>query len=103
MIATPDGSYSENAVTLFEEGEASFNRQDWIRAESAYREVTRKYTYSKYAVRAELRIADIRFAQQRWPEARAAYEQWLRDHLSDEERTRHATERIEAIKKRDAG
>lgn len=38
------------------------------------REVKNKFPYSKVAVDAQLKIADVYFAQEQWPEAAAAYE-----------------------------
>ena len=94
------GTYSENAGSLFDEAQASFSRQDYARAEPVFREIIRKYAYSRYARKAEMKIADIRFAQGRWAEARVAYEQWIRDHRSDEEMTSYAAGRIEELKNR---
>jgi outer membrane protein assembly factor BamD (BamD/ComL family) len=103
-IVTPEAStYSENAGSLFDEAQANFARQDYARAEPLFREVMRKYAYSRWAPKAEMKIADIRFAQGQWLDAQTAYEKWIHDHRSDEEMTRWALDRIEQIKKRDAG
>jgi len=43
------------------------------------------------------KIADIYFAQQKWPEARAGYEKWIHDHRSEQADIDSARKRLESI------
>ncbi len=47
--------------------------------------VKAKYPFSPVSVSADLRLADVKFAQQRWTEAAAAYEDFVKEHPSSNE------------------
>jgi len=47
--------------------------------------VKAKYPFSPVSVSADLRLADVRFAQKRWTEAAAAYEDFVKAHPSSSE------------------
>ena len=60
-----------------------FNAHNWIDAQTLMREVKRKYSYSKYARMAELRIADADVEQEKFPEAIREYKDFVHAHRSD--------------------
>src|SRR5476651_1065121 len=51
-------SYTEDAKRAYDAAMEEYNAHNWVEAQSLLREVKRKYSYSKYARMAELRIAD---------------------------------------------
>jgi outer membrane protein assembly factor BamD (BamD/ComL family) len=61
--ATPadasEPSYFGNAAALFQEAELRFDLRDYARADALYRDLVKRFAYSQYAKKAELRIADI--------------------------------------------
>src|SRR5262245_66523791 len=71
-----------------------FESHNWIEAQSLLREVKRKYSYSKYARLAELRIADADFEQEKFADAIRGYRQFVHDHRSDQEEVSYARSRI---------
>ncbi len=86
--------YTENAKRAYEGALQSFNAHNWIEAQSAMREVKRKYSYSKYARLAELRIADADYEQEKFPEAVHEYKEFIRAHRSEEEDVAYARSRV---------
>jgi TolA-binding protein len=97
-------TYSENAATFFEVAQAAFERRDDVHAEAMFRELARKFPYTLYARKAELRVADILFAQGKLEDARRAYTEWARMHRSDTAGVEYALGRAaEAAKRLDAG
>src|SRR5215218_3502890 len=48
-------SYTANAERAYEEAMKEFTSHNWIESQALFREVKRKYHYSKYAKLAELR------------------------------------------------
>lgn len=44
--------------------------------------VKAKYPFSSVSVASDLRLADVKFAQERWSEAAAAYESFIKEHPS---------------------
>lgn len=83
--ATPDAGYTASAAGDFEAAEVLWRARRFEEANVAYAEVIRKYHYSSYAKRAELRIADMLFARADFAGAAAAYDTWLHDHRADEQ------------------
>src|SRR5258708_276486 len=71
-----------------------FNAHDWLQAENALREVKRKYSYSKYARLAELRLADLDLLQEKYPEAIHGYKDFIHAHRSDAEEIAYARGKI---------
>jgi outer membrane protein assembly factor BamD len=86
--------YTENAKRAYEEAMQTFNAHNWVEAQSAMREVRRKYSYSKYARLAELRIADADYEQEKFPEAVHEYKDFIRAHRSEEEDVAYARSRV---------
>lgn len=86
--------YTANAKRAYDEAMVEFDGHNWIEAQSAFREVKKKYGYSRYARLAELRIADADFAQEKYAEAIHGYRQFVHDHRSDAEDVAYARSRI---------
>jgi outer membrane protein assembly factor BamD len=87
-------SYTADAKRAYEEALAEFNAHNWIESQNLMREVKRKYSYSKYARLAELRIADADFEQEKYADAIRGYRQFVHDHRSDNEEVTYARSRI---------
>lgn len=87
-------SYTADAKRAYDEAMNEFTSHNWIEAQALFREVKRKYHYSKYAKLAELRIADADFEQEKYAEAIRGYRQFVHDHRSDVEEVAYARSRI---------
>ncbi len=87
-------SYTADAKRAYEDAMIEFNSHNWIEAQSLLREVKRKYSYSKFARLAELRIADADYEQEKFAEAIRGYRQFVHDHRSDVEEVSYARSRI---------
>jgi len=87
-------SYSADAQRAYQEALEEFNAHNWIEAQQLFREVKRKYAYSKFARLAELRIADADFEQEKYGDAIREYKQFVHDHRSDAEEVVYARSRI---------
>lgn len=75
--------YTENARRAYEAAMDEFNDRAWDNATSMLEQVKREYSYSRYARLAELRLADIDYEQQKYPEAATAYRTFVHDHPND--------------------
>lgn len=78
-------SYSADAKRAYDEAMVELRDHNWIEAQALFREVKRKYTYSRYAKLAELRIADADMEQEKYIEAIRGYRQYIHDHRADAE------------------
>lgn len=87
-------SYTANAQKSYDEAMKEFQDHNWIEAQGLFREVKRKYHYSKFAKLAELRIADADFEQDKFAEAIRGYRQFVHDHRSDPEEVGYARSKI---------
>jgi len=76
--------YAENARRAFDAAMDEFNDRSWDSATSMFEQIKREYSYSRYARLAELRLADIDFEQQKYPEAVTTYRTFVHDHPNDE-------------------
>jgi outer membrane protein assembly factor BamD len=86
--------YTENAKRAYDSAMETYNAHQWIEAQAALREVKRKYSYSKYARLAELRIADADYEQEKYSDAIREYKEFIHAHRSDEEDVAYARSRI---------
>jgi outer membrane protein assembly factor BamD len=86
--------YTENAKRAYEAALQTFNSRQWLEAQAAMREVRRKYSYSKYARLAELRIADADYEQEKFPEAIHEYKDFIKAHRSEEDDVAYARSRV---------
>jgi outer membrane protein assembly factor BamD len=87
-------TYTQDAKKAYEDAMEEFRAHNWIDAQSMFREVKRKYSYSKYAKLSELRIADADFEQEKYVEAIREYRQFVHDHRADTEDVGYARSRI---------
>jgi outer membrane protein assembly factor BamD len=87
-------TYTADAKRSYEFALDSFNSHSYIESQVLFREVKRKYSYSKYARLAELRIADADFLMDKFPDAIREYRQFVHDHRSDAEEVAYARSRI---------
>lgn len=86
--------YTADAKRAYDEAMVEFTAHNWIESSSLFREVKRKYSYSKWARLAELRLADTDFEQEKFAEAIRGYRQFVHDHRSDVEEVSYARARI---------
>ncbi len=86
--------YAANAERDYGKAMEEFNAHNWLQATAMFKEVKRKYTYSRYAPLAELRIADIDFEQDKMAEAVREYKQFVHDHRSMAAEVGYARARI---------
>jgi outer membrane protein assembly factor BamD len=75
--------YEENAKAAFAAAMAQFDDKSWEAATPMFEQIKREYAYSRYARLAELRLADIAFKQEKFPEAVTAYRAFVHDHPND--------------------
>ncbi len=75
--------YAENARRAYEAAMDEFNDRSWDSATSMFEQIKREYSYSRYARMAELRMADIEYEQQKYPEAVTSYRTFVHDHPND--------------------
>lgn len=70
----------KNAEELVSEGSSAFFDEDYETAKKAYSDLKDWYPFSKYAILAELKIADAHFHLEEYTEAIAAYEEFEKMH-----------------------
>lgn len=87
-------SYSADAKRSYDAAMVEFDDKNWLDAQALLREVRRKYSYSRYAKLAELRLADIDFEQDKFAEAVREYRQFVHDHRGDQAEVVYARSRI---------
>lgn len=75
--------YEGRAKAAYEDALEEFLDQNWEFASQLMEDVRRNYSYTPYARMAELRLADIAYHQERYPEAIAAYKAYAHDHPND--------------------
>ena len=88
-----DVDYQDTAKKNFDEGEKAFSDGRFTEAVKFFEHTKNKYPYSKFAVLAELRIADSHFEREKWIEAADAYKIFVRFHPRHE-KAAYATFRI---------
>src|SRR5438128_2621937 len=86
-------SYTANAQRQYEEAMKEFNAHNWAESQPLFAELKRKFSYTRWARMAELRIADADFEQEKYAEALREYKQFIHDHKNDEG-VEYARERI---------
>jgi outer membrane protein assembly factor BamD len=77
--------YAENAKREYEKGVRALEAENWEGATEVFNDLRRKYSYSRYARLAELRLADGDFAQEKFAEAISAYKAFAHDYPNDPE------------------
>ncbi|MFB6374801.1 MAG: outer membrane protein assembly factor BamD [Bradymonadaceae bacterium] len=80
--ATPQAvkEASTKAEKLFLQGQMNFERTDYKGAITKYNKVRNEHPYSKYAVLADLRIADAYYEQSQWSSAAEQYRTFVKLH-----------------------
>jgi outer membrane protein assembly factor BamD len=86
--------YTEDAKRAYDAAMQEFNSKNWLDAQNMMREVKRKYSYSKWARQAELRIADADLEQEKFPEAIREYKDFIHAHRSDADEVMYARSKI---------
>lgn len=86
--------YTEDARRAYDAAFEELKSKNYLEAQQLFREVKRKYHYSKYAKLAELRIADADFEQEKFAEGIRGYRQFVHDHRSDAEEVAYARSKI---------
>ena len=95
--------YTADAKRAYDEALVEFNAHNWIESQNLMREVKRKYSYSKYARLAELRIADADYEQDKFADAIREYRQFVHDHRSDTDEVSYARSRIAEAQYKEIG
>ncbi len=86
--------YTEDAKRAYDAAMQEYNAHNWLEAQAMLREVKRKYSYSKYARQAELRIADADLTQEKFSDAIREYKDFVHAHRSDTEDVEYARSKI---------
>ena len=76
--------YSVSAQQNYERGVEMLEKKDWIAAAKYFSFIKARFPYSKYAVLAELRMADAEFGAEHYLQAIDAYKQFIKFHPSHE-------------------
>ena len=76
--------YSVSAQKNYDKGMKELDRQDWIAASKYFGFIKSRFPYSKYAVLAELRLADAEFGAEQYLEAIDAYRLFIKLHPTHE-------------------
>lgn len=76
--ATAGKSDTQNATAAYRQAMEEFHDEDCIAAEPLFKDIAKKYPYSRYAAYAELRVADCQMMQGKNQEAVVTYEEFIR-------------------------
>jgi outer membrane protein assembly factor BamD len=76
--------YSVSAQMNYERGQEKLKKEDWIAAAKYFGFIKARFPYSKYAVLAELRLADAEYGAEHYLQAIDGYKQFIKFHPSHE-------------------
>ena len=76
--------YSVSAQKNYDKGMKELDNKDWIAASKYFGFIKSRFPYSKYAVLAELRLADAEFGAEQYLEAIDSYRLFLKFHPTHE-------------------
>lgn len=76
--------YSVSAQQNYERGLERLDKKDWVAAAKYFSFIKARFPYSKYAVLAELRLADAEFGAEHYLQAIDGYKQFIKFHPSHE-------------------
>jgi outer membrane protein assembly factor BamD len=76
--------YSVSAQKNYEKGMKELERSDWVAASKYFGFIKSRFPYSKYAVLAELRLADAEFGAEQYIEAIDSYRLFIKFHPTHE-------------------
>jgi outer membrane protein assembly factor BamD len=77
-------SYYPTARENFRRGMENYNKEEWQDASKYFDYVRTKFPHSRYAVIAELRLADSHFGKEKWLDSIDAYRAFIRLHPTHE-------------------
>ncbi|HKQ69828.1 MAG TPA: outer membrane protein assembly factor BamD [Polyangiaceae bacterium] len=77
--------YTEDAKRAYDKAMVAFQDHDWEEAKALFKDVKKKYSYSRYARLAELRLADTDYASEKLAESITSYRSFVHDHRIDPE------------------
>lgn len=77
--------YAENAHAKYEQGLRALEAENWEGATEIFNDLKKKYSYSRYARLAELRLADADLKQDKYAEAVTGYKSFVHDYPNDPE------------------
>jgi outer membrane protein assembly factor BamD len=80
-------NYGDRAHREFDAAMQLFDAGEWTDAQEALQRVKREFGVSRWGWLAELRLADIDFRTEKFPEAVSAYRNWIRYHPTQPEVT----------------
>jgi outer membrane protein assembly factor BamD len=83
--ATRTLTYTDDAKKAYEEALQAFHDKDWESARPLFEEVKKSFPQSRYSRLAELRLADIDFAQGKYSDAIAGYREYIATYRTDRE------------------
>ena len=75
-----DPDFAADAAANLQLGDEALERKDFLQAERYYEHVRTKYPYLEVANEAELKLADLAYAQETYPEAREKYQSFIKLH-----------------------
>jgi len=78
--AEPDVTFSDQAAVDLKKGEEALAGSDFPTATRYFEFVKSRFAFHDAAVIAELRLADVQYAQEQWAEARDAYQTFVKIH-----------------------
>jgi outer membrane protein assembly factor BamD len=81
---TASVDYSVSAQKNYEKGLKELEHQDWVAASKYFGFIKSRFPYSKYAVLAELRLADAEFGAEQYTEAIDSYRLFIKFHPTHE-------------------
>ncbi|MGN6110871.1 MAG: outer membrane protein assembly factor BamD [Kofleriaceae bacterium] len=76
--------YSVSAQKYYDQGLQELERKDWIAASKYFAFIKSRFPYSKYAVLAELRLADAEFGAEQYLESIDSYRLFIKFHPTHE-------------------
>ncbi len=80
-------NYADRARREYEAAFMLFDAGEWTDAQEAMQRVKREFGVSRWGWLAELRLADIDFRTEKYPEAVSSYRSWIRYHPTQPEVT----------------
>ncbi len=83
-LFTENRGMEKNAEQLVSEGSAAFMAGDYKDAIKAYSDLRDWYPFSRYAILAELKIADAHFELEQYPDAIVSYDEFEKLHPRNE-------------------
>ncbi len=81
---TGDVKHGKTAEDDYRSGEEELKSKNFLEASKFFEHIRTKYPFSKYAALSELRLADVKFDQDRFIEAADAYAQFVKLHPNHE-------------------